>query len=339
MKIQEHFSLKNYNTFGIAAEAEKVVEIHGVTDIQGYLADEELVSLPRLILGGGSNVLLLGNVQGVVLMNRILGIEVVREDETQIELRVGAGEVWHDFVMYCIDHDYAGIENLSLIPGMVGASPMQNIGAYGVEVKDVITQVEAVELSTGKEVRFRNEECAFDYRSSIFKTTHKDQYLITHVSFLLNKVPEFNTSYGAIEGELKRMGVKELSIRAVSEAVCNIRRSKLPDPEEIGNAGSFFKNPVLVRSFVEGLRSKYPEMPFYEVSASELKVPAAWLIQECGWKGKQFGNYGVHDKQPLVLVNLSDANGSDIFALSEEIIQSVESRFGIRLEREVNIIG
>jgi UDP-N-acetylmuramate dehydrogenase len=254
-------------------------------------------------------------------------------------VKVSGGEHWHSFVEYCIARNYAGIENLSLIPGCAGASPMQNIGAYGVEVKDVFDSLEALHIDTKETVTFNNQDCAFGYRESVFKHKYKNQFIILNVTYRLRKQPVFNTSYGAIEQELEQMGVQTLSIKAISEAVIRIRRSKLPDPAEIGNAGSFFKNPTIPVEQFETLQSAYPAMPHYPVANQALvKIPAGWLIEQCGWKGYRKGDAGCHAKQALVLVNYGHATGNDIYLLSEQIITSIHEKYGITLEREVNLV-
>ncbi len=335
MKLQQNISLKPYNTFGIDVEAEKFVEVTDKSQLKSILENN---ILPLLILGGGSNLLLTKDFEGLAIKNNIKGIEVVAEDDESVTLKVGAGESWHQFVMHCIANNYCGVENLSLIPGNVGASPMQNIGAYGVEVKDVITKVEAVSLKDFTIKEFTNQECEFGYRTSIFKTSHKGQYFISAVTFKLSKYPDLNTSYGAIDTELKNRGVSNPSIKDVSDAVIAIRQSKLPDPTQIGNSGSFFKNPVVAEEVKNSIVSNFENAPNYPQADGTFKMAAGWLIEQCGWKGKMIGNYGVHDKQALVLVNHGGAKGSDIFQLSEDIIQSVQQKFNITLEREVNII-
>ena len=283
-------------------------------------------------------MLLTENINNLVVHIDIKGISIDNEDENSVYLTVNAGENWHEFVLWCINQDYGGIENLSLIPGNVGTCPIQNIGAYGVEVKDVITKVEAIEIATQKLVSFSNSDCKFGYRDSIFKNSAKGKYIITSVSFKLTKTHhQLNTSYGAIENELASKNIKKPSIKEVSDAVIAIRQSKLPDPKEIGNSGSFFKNPVISIAHFEKLKQEYPNIPSYPVSETEVKVPAGWLIQKSGFKGKRFGDYGVHEKQALVLVNYGNASGKDILQLAEEIKSVVKENFNILLDIEVNI--
>ncbi len=272
------------------------------------------------------------------MKNEISGIETIKEDEEHIYLRAGAGENWHRFVMYCVDKGYAGIENLSLIPGNVGASPMQNIGAYGVEIKDVFYELEAFHIKDGELRKFSRDDCAFGYRESVFKNKYRGQFVITRVTYRLSKQPKFNTSYGAIQQELDKMGIQSLTIKAISQAVINIRTSKLPDPKEIGNAGSFFKNPQVKKQELNRLQETFTNIPFYEVDEQHVKIPAGWLIEQCGWKGYRKGDAGCYPKQALVLVNYGSATGEEIYELSEKIMNSVRERFNIILEREVNII-
>ncbi len=284
-------------------------------------------------------MLLTKDIDDLVVHINTEGICIDREDDNSVYLTVNAGENWHDFVLWCIDQNYGGIENLSLIPGNVGTCPIQNIGAYGVEVKDVITKVEAVSIETGKLVQFSNAECKFGYRNSIFKNEVKGKYIITSVSFKLTKKDHvLNTSYGAIETELASKNITNPTIKTVSDAVIAIRQSKLPDPKEIGNSGSFFKNPVISKSLFENLKEKFPNIPSYSVSDEEIKVPAGWLIEQSGFKGKRFGDYGVHEKQALVLVNYGNASGKDIYKLAQQIQTTIKENFTIDLEIEVNVI-
>jgi UDP-N-acetylmuramate dehydrogenase len=338
MQIQQNISLKPYNTFGIDATANSFARFQSVDELVGLADFAEKASLQTLVLGGGSNILLTKDFNGLVLRNEIKGTEIVDETENHIYIKSGAGENWHQFVLYCIENNYGGAENLSLIPGNVGASPMQNIGAYGVELKDVFHELKAFHLHDKKLYKFSKEECKFGYRESIFKRKYKGQFVITSVTFKLSKHPTFNTTYGAIQQELDTMGVKELSIAAISQAVINIRQSKLPDPEKIGNAGSFFKNPTIPKAMFDSLIIKFPKIIGYPAGEDKVKLAAGWLIEQCGWKGFREGDAGCHTDQALVLVNFGHAKGGDIYDLSEKILQSVEDKFGIILEREVNII-
>lgn len=336
MHMQENVSLLPYNTFRIKASARQFASFNTADALRELLnaADNQRV----IILGGGSNILFTKDFDGLVLKNDIPGIETVHEDADHVYVKAGAGENWHRFVMHCIERDFAGVENLSLIPGNVGASPMQNIGAYGVEIKEVFHDLEAMHLKEKTVHTFSLHDCAFGYRDSIFKRSHKGVFAILSVTFRLNKKPVFNTSYGAIEQELERMGVRELSIRAISQAIINIRSSKLPDPAVIGNAGSFFKNPTVPLSFFEKLKKDFPSIVGYKVGDEEVKLAAGWLIEQCGWKGIRKGDAGCHARQALVLVNYGEATGREIYDLSQEIVDSVEQKFKVILEREVNII-
>lgn len=334
--IEQNVSLKPYNTFGLNAQAKLMARVGSIPELQEVLADGNLKREERFILGGGSNILLTRNVDGLVIKNEIDGIEVVGESPEHYFVRSGAGVVWHELVIHCIANGYAGIENLSLIPGNVGAAPMQNIGAYGVELKDVFHSLEAVEMATGDVRSFSNSECDFGYRESIFKRKLKGQFVISSVTLKLSKNPNINTSYGAIEQELEAMGISTPTIKEVSQAVINIRQSKLPDPKVLGNSGSFFKNPVVSTSKFEELKAKYPNIPGYP-AGDDTKLAAGWLIEQCGWKGKVVGNTGSHAKQALVLVNYGNATGVEIFDLSQQIISSVYDTFDVHLEREVNV--
>jgi UDP-N-acetylmuramate dehydrogenase len=336
MNVQQNISLRPYNTFGIDAIAKLFTEFNNANELEEVL--RAMGGVQEMVLGGGSNILLTKDFNGLVLKNNIMGIEEVKEDDEHVYLKVGAGENWHRFVMYCIANNLAGVENLSLIPGNVGASPMQNIGAYGVEMKEVFHDLEAMHLKHKEVLLFTLNDCEFGYRDSVFKKKYKDQFAILTVTFRLNKNPKFNTSYGALEQELEKMGVQELSIKAISQAVINIRSSKLPDPAEIGNAGSFFKNPTVNAAFFESLKKQFPSIVAYKVGDDAVKLAAGWLIEQCGWKGYRKGDAGCHAKQALVLVNYGHATGQEIYDLSEEIVQSVQNKFGVTLEREVNII-
>ncbi|MCU0399857.1 MAG: UDP-N-acetylmuramate dehydrogenase [Algoriphagus sp.] len=337
MKIQENLSLKAFNTFGIDKKAQFFTRATTIEELKEALTWAKERGLPLVILGGGSNILLTRDVLGLVIKVELQGIEVIQEDENQVLVEVGAGVVWHDWVVYCLEKNWAGVENLSLIPGTVGASPMQNIGAYGVEIKDVFHSLKALNRNTQDLEAFDASACKFGYRESIFKHESKDQYIITSVSFRLSKNPEFQVAYGAIQDVLKEKGIKKLSIQAISEAVIEIRQSKLPDPKELGNAGSFFKNPTIPISQFEMLKTSFPTLPGYEV-AEGIKVPAGWLIEQSGWKGKRIGEVGVHAKQALVLVNYGRGTGEEIKSLSEQVRASVRDQFGIELNPEVNFV-
>jgi len=342
MQIQENFSLKHYNTFGIDVMARYFSNFSNADELSELTTHNS--RLTTLILGGGSNILFTKDYNGLVLKNEIIGIELVHEDAEYVYVKAGAGENWHRFVMYCIGKNWAGVENLSLIPGNVGASPMQNIGAYGVELRDIFWGVEAFHLKEKKTKTFTLTECEFGYRDSVFKKKYKEQFVILNVGFRLRKQPIYHTSYGAIQQELEKMGVRELSIKKISQAVINIRSSKLPDPAQIGNAGSFFKNPSVSKEKFENLRSKFQGIVGYENIDGLVKLAAGWLIEHCGpdantsWKGFRNGDAGVHSKQALVLVNYNNAKGKEIYNLSEKIFQSVNKKFDVKLEREVNII-
>jgi UDP-N-acetylmuramate dehydrogenase len=339
MNIRTRQPLQALHTFGIEAYARFYAELHSIAAMQEFLDLSEYKEIPTLILGGGSNLLFTHKeLDLVVIKNNIRGIEKIREDEEHVYIRSGAGESWNDLVMYCIERNYAGIENLSLIPGNVGAGPMQNIGAYGVELKDVFYELEALHMRDKKLHVFSKAQCEFGYRESIFKRRAKGHYIITSVTLRLNKKPTFSTSYGAIGTELEAMGVKELSIAAISKAVCNIRSSKLPDPAVIGNAGSFFKNPEIPAAQFEQLKKEFPAIVGYSLENGNVKLAAGWLIEQCGWKGKRFGDAGVHALQALVLVNYGAASGEEIFTLSGKVMESVKEKFGVVLEREVNIV-
>ncbi len=335
MQFSENISLASLNSFGIEAEARYYTKISSVDELSNLQLEQ---NLPVLVLGGGSNILFTGDFSGYVLHNDIRGIEVVHEDEEQVLVRTGAGEVWHEFVEYCIGNGYAGVENLALIPGRNGASPIQNIGAYGVEVKDVFYELEAFHLFEKKLYRFSASECVFGYRDSVFKSRYKGQFMISSVTYRLSKKPSFHTTYGAITQELEKMGVQDLSIRAIGNAVIRIRRSKLPDPAEIGNAGSFFKNPEVSAEQFALLRTEYPDIVGYPLPEGTVKLAAGWMIEKAGWKGYRSGQAGVHSKQALVLVNHGGAKGKEIYDLSEEILQSIREKFGVLLEREVNVL-
>lgn len=337
LMFQENVSLKPYNTFGIDAIAKRFAAFASVDELNEVM--EVINPNEKLfILGGGSNVLFTQNFDGVVLKNELHGIRLSREDEEHFYVKAAAGENWHQLVVHCVKNNYAGMENLSLIPGNVGASPMQNIGAYGVEIKDVFYELEAYDTKEKTVITFTKEDCEFGYRESVFKHKYKGRFVILNVTFRLNKKPVFHTEYGAIQGELERMNVSELSIAAISEAVINIRKSKLPDPAIIGNAGSFFKNPTIDNEVFFILKNRFPNIVGFAQNNGKTKLAAGWLIEQCGWKGYRNGDAGCYDKQALVLVNYGNASGTDIYNLSQQIIESVQQKFGVMLEREVNIV-
>ena len=334
--ILKNVPLKEFNTFGIQSIAKRFARFSSQDELKEILKERNDDSL--LILGGGSNVLFTKNFDGLVLRNEIKGFEIRAESDDSIIVKSGAGEVWHEFVLNCIDHGFGGIENLSLIPGSVGASPMQNIGAYGVEIKDVFHSLDAYEIKTGNVKSFTHEECQFGYRESVFKRSLKDQFIILSVSFKLSKKHKINSSYGAIDTELAERGILNPTIKDISNAVVAIRSSKLPNPKEIGNAGSFFKNPVVDLAVLAAIQKNHENVPNYSAGEGKVKLAAGWLIEQAGWKGKTISTYGVHKNQALVLVNYSDSLGSDIYALSTSIIDDIRTKFGVELEREVNIL-
>jgi UDP-N-acetylmuramate dehydrogenase len=335
MNIQENISLKTYNTFGIDKKARFFASADSVEAVSKAILEAKRLTIPLIVLGGGSNMLLTKDLDALVLKIDIKGIKPIAENDDHVFLEVGAGENWHTFVLETIRMGLGGIENLSLIPGTVGASPMQNIGAYGVEIKEVFHQLTAVDRETCETVTFDAESCNFGYRESVFKRDLKDRYIITHVAFRLHKKPVFNLSYGAIQETLEQLGHQKPTLEAVSQAVIAIRQSKLPDPALIGNAGSFFKNPTVPIAQYAQLKEKFPSIPGYP-NEEGMKIPAAWLIEQTGWKGKRIGNVGVHQYQPLVLVNFGGGEGAEIQALSEAIQTSVAEQFGIDLQPEVN---
>ncbi len=337
MNIQENISLKPFNTFGIDKKARYFVAAQNEKEIKSAIQKAGELKIPAVILGGGSNILLTKDLDAMVIKIEITGIEVLDENEDEVRIKVGAGENWHELVLHCIAKGWAGVENLSLIPGTVGASPMQNIGAYGVELKEVFHQLSAIHRETLEEKVFDFDQCQFGYRESVFKNDLKGQYIITRVIFKLNKKPTFNVSYGAISQTLAELGITDLSIDAISQAVIHIRQSKLPDPKKIGNSGSFFKNPTVDTGLFDKLKSEHPEIPGFP-NEEGVKIPAAWLIEHTGWKGKTFGNIGVHRFQPLVLVNYGGGEGEEIKKLSEKIQSSVWEKFQIQLLPEVNFL-
>jgi len=334
--IQKNISLKPFNTFGVEAKTKYYAEFSGRNQLFELVFDKNLRNEKMMILGGGSNILLTQNFEGLILRNTIPGFHIVDENDNFVVVRAGGGVVWHDLVMWSVNMGLGGLENLSLIPGSVGAAPMQNIGAYGVELKDSFYGLEAMHRKSGDLIRFSNSDCEFAYRSSIFKTHEKDNFVITSVEFKLSKNPTFNVSYGSIQEELDKMGVSALSVKAVSDAVIRIRQSKLPDPKHLGNAGSFFKNPTVSKGSFEKIKNNYPDVVGYSQADESVKLAAGWLIEKAGWKGKRIGNCGVHEKQALVLVNYGGATGSEIDDLSNQIQKDIMAKFNVELEKEVN---
>jgi len=333
LEIQQNISLKSYNTFGIQAYAKRFISVNSVIELTEVIRHHKDIFL----LGGGSNILLTSDIEQLVIHLNLKGVIVNDTENNTVFVTAEAGENWHEFVLWCISQNYGGLENLSLIPGNVGTSPIQNIGAYGVEIKDVFQQLEALEIETGNKKVFTKEECNFGYRNSIFKSKLKGKYIITNVTFKLTKNNHnTNTSYGVIKDYLNTKVIP--TIKDISNAVIAIRQSKLPDPKEIGNSGSFFKNPIVTSSLFRLLKEKHPEIPHYIISESEVKIPAGWLIEKCGFKGKRFGDAGVHNKQALVLVNYNHATGEEIYNLAKKIQEKIADLFSIRLDIEVNVI-
>ncbi len=338
MIIKENHQLKELNTFGIAAYSKFFTEVASKEHLEEIIQHKSYKSTPKMILGGGSNILFTQDYDGLIIKNDIKGIEKIKEDDTYYWIKAYAGENWHDLVMYCVDHNYAGIENLSLIPGKVGAAPMQNIGAYGVELKDVFEELEAINIADGKMEIFKKKDCEFGYRSSVFKTKLKGLFCIYSVTLKLLKKPQFNISYGAIESTLDDMNIYILNIKAISDAVIKIRESKLPNPKIIGNAGSFFKNPEIPTDQYKQLQKAFPDIVGYPLPNGTTKVAAGWLIEQCGWKGKKVGHTGTHKNQALVLVNYGGAEGKEVYQLAIDIQKSVQDKFGIEITPEVNLI-
>ena len=338
MNIIENYPLLKLNTFGVDVKAKYFISINTVNELIELTKTKVFKDLQLLILGGGSNILFTKDFDGLVILNNIKGKEIIDQTKESIFLKIGAGENWHELVMYTVDNGWGGIENLSLIPGNTGTAPMQNIGAYGVEIKETFVELEALEISSGKIVKFNNSDCEFGYRESVFKNKMKNQYIILNITLELKKNPVLNINYGDVNAILESQNINNPSIKEVSNTIISIRQSKLPDPKIIGNSGSFFKNPIVSLNQLEFIKKKYPNVVNYKINENEVKIAAGWMIERAGWKGKKFNNYGVHEKQALVLVNYGLANGMEIFNLSEEIILDIKDKFGITLEREVNII-
>lgn len=336
MQIQEHFSLKNYNSFGINVYAKQFIAVQSVAELSDVLI--KFKDVKKFILGGGSNMLLTQNIDALVILIDIKGKTINKQNDNYVWITCNAGENWHEFVLWTIHQNFGGLENLSLIPGNVGATPIQNIGAYGTEIKDTLTSCEAINIENQKIQTFLNYDCKFGYRESIFKNEQKNKYIITSVTFKLTKKNHnINTSYGDILNEIPS-SIADPNLIDISNAVIAIRKSKLPDPKELGNSGSFFKNPILLKSDFAPILKKFPEMRFFEVSDTEVKIPAGWLIENAGLKGKRFGNAGIHERQALVLVNYGGASGQEILEVSKIVQQTVFKKFGVAIETEVNII-
>jgi UDP-N-acetylmuramate dehydrogenase len=338
MLISEDFCLKTFTTFGVEVRTRRFIVVSSKTDLEELFEEGYLKERPRMVLGGGSNLLFTGHYPGLILSSQMRGKETVKETADEVWIKVNSGEYWPTFVDDVVEKGYGGVENLCLIPGKVGAAPIQNIGAYGVEVKDVIESLEAFDLDSGEIRTFRNEECNFGYRSSIFKTKEKDKYFILNVTFRLSKKPKLKLSYAPLKQLFKDRKDGKISVKEVSEAIKNIRNSKLPDPDHLKNAGSFFKNPAVSKEKADELKNQYPDMPVYPQPNGKVKLAAGWMIEQCGWKGKKEGNVGVYEKQALILVNYDNASGKEILRFSQKINNSVRKKFGINLKREVIVI-
>ena len=336
LEIKENFSLKKYNTFGFDVKCLYFSAFYNEEDLKELIQFSKKSNIPLMVLGGGSNILFTKDFKGLIIHPVIRGIEILNDTDDFVYLRVGAGENWDSFVEFCVNNNWGGIENLSLIPGFVGTCPIQNIGAYGVEVKDVILKVESVEIDSLIKHEYLNSDCEFGYRDSIFKRDLKGNEIITYVQFILSKKHVYRIDYGNLKDELQKYNA--INIKNIRQAVVDIRNSKLPNPEEIGNAGSFFKNPEIELKVLEKIKENFPNVPYFPLEENKFKIPAGWLIEQAGWKGKNIGNAGVHSKQALVLVNLGGATGAEVLNLALEIRKSINKQFGIELEMEVNII-
>lgn len=337
MNILEHISLKNYNTFGIDVQARALTKVLCENDLRESLTLKEFSSLPKLVIGGGSNILLTKDFSGLVIINSIPGIKIIDEDNSTVLVEAGSGVLWHELVLFCVDRNYGGVENMSLIPGTAGAAPLQNIGAYGQELKDVFFSLKGISTIDLDEKNYFNQECNFGYRDSIFKHELKGGFIITQVTLRLKKNPVVNLNYAAIKNEIEKLHLQNVTIKDISNVVCAIRKAKLPDPEILGNAGSFFKNPEIDSAKFEELKKEFPDISGHVTSDSRVKLAAGWLIEKCGWKGKRTGNVGSHSTQALVLVNYGGATGKEVLQLAKDIKNSVYDKFGINLLEEVNI--
>ena len=337
MEIQDQYSLKKHNTFGIEAKAKKFIAVHSIDELTQVLHQNKAER--KFVLGGGSNMLLTKDIDALVIHIDLKGKKIIDEDEDFVWVESQAGENWHEFVLWTISQNFGGLENMSLIPGNVGTTPVQNIGAYGTEIKDTFISCKAVDIENQELKEFSKEECQFGYRESVFKNEQKDKYIITSVVFKLTKKNhKINISYGDIAGELNKNNILEPTLNDISNAVIAIRQSKLPDPKELGNSGSFFKNPIVLKSEFNAIHKRFPEMKYYDISETEVKVPAGWLIEQAGFKGKRFGDAGIHKNQALVLVNYGNATGQEILNISKDIQNTIFEKFGIRIEAEVNVI-
>ena len=336
MEVRENYSLKNYNTFGIDVKCRYFVESDTESEFLEFVSSYELKPEEIMVLGEGSNFLFTDDFDGTVFYPTMKGMEIVEENDEHVWVKVGAGEVWDDFVAWAVEQGYGGVENLSLIPGHVGAAPVQNVGAYGMEAGDTIERVEAIQIEKARKETISAADCRFAYRDSIFKGEWKNRYIVTYVVFRLTKVPEFRLNYGSVREELQKLG--EVSLKNIRRAIIQIRRAKLPDVKELPNAGSFFKNPVVSREQAGQLKERYPELPIYPVDEDRVKLAAGWLIEQCGWKGKDLGKAGVYEKQALILVNRAGASGVEVARLANEVKKSVFMTFGVWLEPEVYVI-
>ena len=336
MEVRENYSLKNYNTFGIDVKCRYFVESDTESEFLEFVSSYELKPEEIMVLGEGSNFLFTDDFDGTVFYPTMKGMEIVEENDEHVWVRVGAGEVWDDFVAWAVEQGYGGVENLSLIPGHVGAAPVQNVGAYGMEAGDTIERVEAIQIEKARKETISAADCRFAYRDSIFKGEWKNRYIVTYVVFRLTKVPEFRLNYGSVREELQKLG--EVSLKNIRRAIIQIRRAKLPDVKELPNAGSFFKNPVVSREQAGQLKERYPELPIYPVDEDRVKLAAGWLIEQCGWKGKDLGKAGVYEKQALILVNRAGASGVEVARLANEVKKSVFMTFGVWIEPEVYVI-
>lgn len=337
MELLTDYSLKKYNTFGIEAKAKQFVAVHNLAELKTVLIEKK--SQEKFILGGGSNMLLTKNIDALVIHIDFKGIKIIEENDDSVWVESQAGENWHEFVLWTLEQNYGGLENMSLIPGNVGTTPVQNIGAYGTEIKDTFVSCDAIEIENQQIKTFNAAECNFGYRESVFKNELKNRYVITSVVFKLTKHKhKINTSYGDILAELAKNNIEKPNLKDISNAVIAIRKSKLPDPKELGNSGSFFKNPILLKSDFEKIQHKFPEMKYFEISKTQVKVPAGWLIEQAGFKGKRFGDAGIHKNQALVLVNYGNATGQEILEVSKNIQETIFKIFGIHIEAEVNVV-